>query len=399
MAYSPDMKLAFVIPWFGADIPGGAEKVCYHTAGRLRDAGLPVEILTTCIKQLGSDWSKNYHQPGVDIIDGMTVRRFGVQPRDTEEFLRINDRLMRRLPVTPEEQAIFVRQMIRCDDLTSFIGAHRHEYLYAFIPYLFSTTYWGALACPESTVIIPCLHDEGYAYLNLYKPMFESARGLLFHSRAEMNLANRLYRLQPTSQALIGAGIETSVQADADRFREKYHLDRFLLYIGRKDAGKNLPLLMKCFCRYKDLFPGDLKLVLIGAGATDIPEEHEHEVIDLGVVPTEDKGDACAAALALCQPSINESFSLVLMEAWANGTPVLVHEDCAATREHCLASSGGLFFSSFEDFCGCLNCFVENRVMTRRMGQAGRQYVRANFTWDLVVHKYLAALKQWGFGF
>jgi glycosyltransferase involved in cell wall biosynthesis len=393
------MKLAFVIPWFGADIPGGAEKVCYQTASRLRDAGLPVEVLTTCIKQLNSDWSKNYHRPGVETINGITVRRFAVAGRDTGEFLRINDRLMQRLPVTAEEQARFVREMIRCDDLTSFIESRRKEYVYAFIPYLFSTTYWGTLACPESSVIIPCLHDEGYAYLSLYAPMFEKARGLVFHSRAEMNLANRLYRLSPKAQVLIGAGVETSVHADPDRFQEKYHLDRFILYVGRKDAGKNLPLLVNYFCRYKDRFPSQLKLVLIGAGAIDSPEEHEHEIVDLGVVSSEDKSDACAAAVALCQPSINESFSLVLMEAWANGTPALVHEDCSATREHCLASGGGLYFSSFEDFSGCLSCFVEKQALNRQMGRAGRRYVTTNFSWDLVVQKYLAALNRWGFEF
>src|SRR5262249_46367264 len=153
----------------------------------------------------------------------------------------------------------------------------------------------------------------------------EKARGFVFHSRAEMNLANRLYRLRPDSQALIGAGIETSGHADADRFRHKYGLDAFLLYVGRKDAAKNVPLLVNYFCRYKDRFPSGLKLALIGAGAADIPDEHQHDVVDLGVVPTEDKADALAAASALCQPSVNESFSLVLMEAWARKTPVLVH--------------------------------------------------------------------------
>ena len=58
------MKLAFVIPWFGPDIPGGAEAECFHTASHLHQAGLPVEVLTTCIKEFRSDWSINYHRRG-----------------------------------------------------------------------------------------------------------------------------------------------------------------------------------------------------------------------------------------------------------------------------------------------------------------------------------------------
>ena len=391
------MKLAFVIPWFGKDIPGGAESVCWATATRLHGAGVPVEVLTTCIRQFRSDWNTNYYKPGVETIDGLTVRRFPVEPRNAEEFLRINDLLIRRMPVTPREQATFVREMIRCDDLTAFIRSNQESYLYAFIPYLFSTTYWGARASSRSFIVIPCLHDEGYAYVQPFRTVFEQARGLVFHSRAEMNLANRLYRLSENAQALIGAGVETSLTGDAARFQEKHQLGRFLLYIGRRDAGKNVPLLVNYFCKHKDSCPGDLKLVLVGDGTVAIPDEHEHDIVDLGVLSAHDKRDACAAAIALCQPSVNESFSLVLMEAWASGVPVLVHEDCAATREHCLGSGGGLYFSSFADFSGCLALLSENRKLAQRMGRAGRSYVAANYSWDRVIQKYLAALGQWGF--
>jgi glycosyltransferase involved in cell wall biosynthesis len=392
-------KLAFVVPWFGKSIPGGAESVAAGTVSRLRKAGVPVEILTTCLRQLQSDWSTNYYRPATENIGGMAVRRFAVAKRNTEQFARINSRLMQRLPLTPQEQASFVREMIRCDELTDFIQRNRSSYIYAFIPYLFSTTYWGALACPESSVLIPCLHDEGYAYLDPFRPLFETVRGLIFHSRSEMNLANRLYRLRPDSQICAGAGIETNVTGDACQFEEKYRLKPFALYVGRKDDGKNVPLLVKYFCQYKDRFPSELKLVLIGPGTVDIPDGREHEIIDLGVVSAEDKRNACAAALVVCQPSINESFSLVLMEAWLNETPVLVHSSCAATREHCLASGGGLYFSWFNEFCGCMQFFSEKKAARQRMGHAGKRYVLANYSWDRVIKKYLAAFEAWGFRF
>ena len=69
------MRLAFVIPWFGADIPGGAEAACFHIACHLREAGVDVEVLTTCIKEFRSDWSANYHHRGSDTVSGITVRR------------------------------------------------------------------------------------------------------------------------------------------------------------------------------------------------------------------------------------------------------------------------------------------------------------------------------------
>jgi glycosyltransferase involved in cell wall biosynthesis len=391
------MKVAFVIPWFGADIPGGAEAECLHTACHLHEAGVAVEVLTTCIKEFRSDWSVNHHRGGTDTVRGITVRRFAVGRRDDHAFHGLNARLMNRLPITSEEETVFLREMIRCDDLIRFIADHQGEYVFVYIPYMFTTTYRGVLAAPQRAVLIPCLHDESYAYLEIYKPIFEQARGIILHTRAEMALAKRLYLLRDGSVRLLGEGVDTHLVPDPLRFKRKYRVDRFLLYAGRKDAGKNVPLLVDYFCRYKELFPGDLKLVLIGDGSLSVPAGRKQDIVDLGFVPVQDKYDAYGAALALCQPSLQESFSLVVMEAWLAQRPVLVHERCGVTRDHCLASNGGLFFDSFTDFIGCLDYLQENAEEARRMAQNGRRYVLANYTWDGIVKKYLHALHGWGF--
>jgi glycosyltransferase involved in cell wall biosynthesis len=391
------MKLAFVIPWFGAEIPGGAEAQCFHTACHLHEAGLDVEVLTTCIKEFRSDWSVNYHRPGTDAVHGLPVHRFRVGRRDDRVFHQINARLMNHLPISAEEETVFLREMIRCDELSQFIAENQREYIFLYIPYMFATTYRGVLAAPQRAVLIPCLHDENYAYLGVYKPVFEQARGLILHTPAELALAKKLYSLREGAARLLGGGIETHLVTDGLRFQRKYRLDRFLLYAGRKDAGKNVPLLVDYFCRYKEIYPSDLKLVLIGDGELAVPARHEHDVIDLGFVPPQDKYDAYAAALALCQPSLNESFSRVIMESWLATRPVLVHERCQVTRDHCLASNGGLFFDSFTDFIGCVDYLQEDSERARRMGRNGRRYVLVNYSWDRIVKKYLHALHGWGF--
>ena len=393
------MKLAFVVPWFGAGIPGGAETACRLTASKLREAGVPVEVLTTCIREFRSDWSENHHRPGTETCAGVSVRRFPVARRDEEAFQAVNGRLMAGLPITAAEEALFFREMIRCEELTEHIHVHRDEYSFLFLPYLFSTTYWGALACPQNAVLVPCLHDESYAYLPGFQRVFGQARGVIFHSKAEMELARRLYQMRPDAPALLGGGIDTQVRGNGARFQRKHGLGPYLLYAGRKDQGKNVPLLVKYFCDYKHIYANQLKLVLIGDGAVTIPAGHENDVVDLGFVDDADKQDAYAGALALCQPSLNESFSIVLLEAWAAGIPALVHEHCGPTRDHCQASNGGLYFSSFLDFVGCLEYLVETPDKARRMGRNGREYVARNYAWDQVVGKYLRALQMWGFKF
>ena len=101
------MKVAFVIPWFGLDIAGGAEAECLNTASHLHKAGVPVEVLTTCIKEFRSDWSVNYHPQGTETLRGIPVRRFPVAPRDTDAFNQINARLMNGMPITAEEETVF----------------------------------------------------------------------------------------------------------------------------------------------------------------------------------------------------------------------------------------------------------------------------------------------------
>ena len=392
-------KLAFVAPWFGTGIPGGAEAECRETARKLHEAGYPVEILTTCVREFHSDWSRNHHRPGVEDWGGIPVRRFKVQKRDVRTFDQINHRLMNGRPISPEEEEVFIREMLRCDDLIAFIRANRDQYIFIHIPYMFTTSYLGTLAAPDRTLLIPCLHDESYAYLGIYRTMFEQARGLIFNAKAEQVLADKLFRLREGTGIVLGAGIDTEFQSQPARFKEKYRLNNYLLYAGRKDEGKNVPLLVDYFCRYKRLYPSDLQLVMVGSGQVPIPEEHQHEVIDLGFVSAQDKYDAYGGAVALCQPSRNESFSIVMMEAWVAGSPVLVHEECEVTRDHCLASNGGLFFASFSDFVGTVDYLLQNPAQRQRMAENGKRYVMANYAWDRMVEKYRATLEGWGISF
>ena len=57
-------KIGIVTPWFGMDIPGGAEAETRGLALHLVQAGVELEILTTCVKEFSSDWNVNFHKEG-----------------------------------------------------------------------------------------------------------------------------------------------------------------------------------------------------------------------------------------------------------------------------------------------------------------------------------------------
>jgi len=383
------MKIAFVIPWYGENIPGGAETECRTTAENLQKAGFEVEILTTCVKEFLSDWNTDYYKEGVYQVNHIPVRRFSVRNRDTALFDSINYKLMQNQKISLHEEEIFIHEMINSDNLYTYIREHGLDYdFFLFIPYMFGTTYYGSQIHPEKSILIPCLHDESYAYLSIYKNMFKQVTALIFLSEPEKNVANRLY--QPKCrQIVLGGGIDTAFSFNTERFRKKYKIfEPFILYAGRKDSGKNVPLLLDFFTRFKQDNQSNLKLVLIGSGNLCIPSEYGEDVIDLGFVSHQDKYDAYAAATLLCQPSINESFSIVIMESWLCGTPVLVHADCAVTKDHCVKSNGGLFFRNYDEFKECLNYYLDNPKIRSIMAENGNVYVKDNYSWDRNVREY-----------
>lgn len=386
-------KLGFVVPWYGEKIPGGAEMELRGVTSHLHAAGVELEILTTCVKQFDSNWNENFHKPGETVEGGIKVIRFPAGKRNSAEFDRVNRILMRGRVPKESDQKIFFDEMINSPELYKYMAEHKDDYsLFVYVPYMFGTTVNGIKVCPEKSVVIPCFHDEAYAHMDVLKPVFASVKGLVFNAEPEKELAQRLYDLKDVKTIVMGIGVDCGLTGDPQRFREKYDISEpFILYAGRKDEGKNVHTLVKYFAEYKKRNPSDMKLVLIGGGNIELPADlvASGAIRDLGFVDLQDKIDAEAASLLLCQPSKNESFSLVIMESWLGKRPVIVHEDCAVTKHFAIDSKGGLYFKNYFDFEGAVDFIVNNKDIANKMGENGYEYVRSNFDWDVVTKKYI----------
>ncbi len=396
MAATGSLRCTFVLPWYGEQVPGGAEAEARLTAENLAKAGVEVRALATTLSGLGSDWGRDALPAGETVENGVTVRRFPCAPRDAARFDGLNLRVLAGAMLRPEEERAFYRNMVHSPELLEHIAAHPEEGPFFFIPYLWTSSVWGPLIHPSKSLIIPCLHDEGYARMAAVKRAMETTRAICFHVPAERDLAAGLYDLSRTEPIIVGEGMDTHWSHDAARFRADFGInDPFILYAGRKDPGKNTPLLVHYFLRYKaeGRGPQGLKLVLIGNLPAEIPAGGEEHVQDLGFVEIQQKHDAYAACEIFVQPSLMESFSRVIMEAWLAGSPVMVHADCPVTRDHVLTSGGGLAFGDYPHFAESLDYLLERPELRAEMASAGAAYVEGNFAWPVVVDNYLKVIE------
>ena len=219
-------KIGFVIPWFGFNIPGGAEAELRDLVIHFHAAGMNLEVLTTCVQKFSSDWSHNYHKPGLVEENGIIIRRFPVRKRNDGAFNVVNFKLMNhQIPLAPEEEKTFVDEMVNSPELYRYIREHQEEYsLFVFIPYMFGTTYFGIQQCYEKAVMIPCFHDESYLYLECFKKAFSKVAGMIFLAQPEADLAKRVYDLENVNAQVLGGGVYTEHTFDAERFKNKYQI-------------------------------------------------------------------------------------------------------------------------------------------------------------------------------
>lgn len=382
--------MAVVLPRYGAGLGGGAEALTKALIEHLGEHVGRIEVWTTCA--LDHRTWQNCLPRGVADENGITVRRFPVDERDVDTFLKAEFAMRDGLQLTLDEQLVWLAESVNSRELYQHILQHGCEFpVILLAPYLFATTFWGSLIYPERAIVIPCLHDEHYAYQHVFQAQFAQVRALVFNSQPEYELARRLYpslRLERKS-AVVGMGFERPRASVAAVRRER----PYLLYSGRKEQGKNLDLLLGYFESAKF---AALDLLLIGSGEIDFLKAFPANVIDLGFVSEEEKLALMRGAVALCQPSVNESFSIVIMEAWQQGTPVLVHGECAVTRHHVIQSGGGLYFSNAREFAAVVETIAGNAPLRRRLGECGEEYVRREYAWPRVIQRFLEALRKFG---
>jgi glycosyltransferase involved in cell wall biosynthesis len=381
-------RLAFVVQRCGNEVVGGAESLCLQVAERLR-AAYSVEILTTCALDYKT-WRNEYPEGHAD-VRGVHVHRFPVdRPRNPGAFDRLSrDVAFQASQTTIERQEEWMRaQGPMSSQLFDYLRDHADRYdAIVFFSYLYATTYFGLPLVAEKAVLVPFAHDEWPIRLSMWERIFDLPRALVFSSEEEREFVRRRFPKKVIRGDIIGIGIEAPSDRNPERFRKAYGIDDpFLLYLGRIERSKGIDMLLEDFARYRESGRAARKLVLIGRQHASLPKRRD--VIVIGQVDEQMKWDGLAACDLLVMPSQYESLSLVVLEAWASGKPVLVNARSSVLVGQCRRAQGGIWYDSYEEFAAALDLL--DRDLRNALGRQGQEHVAKAYDWKQVTRAYRA---------
>jgi glycosyltransferase involved in cell wall biosynthesis len=387
------VKLAVVVQRYGADVNGGAELHARYIAERLSRYA-DIDVLTTCAKDYVT-W-RNELPAGEEKIKGITVRRFPVaHPRDPRTFGRISEFVFTRPHSHHDEMKWLEAEGPASPALVGYVRDHARVYDFLlFFSYRYYHAWHGARAAADRAVLVPTAERDSAIGLALFAPIFRGVRAVMYNSLEERAIIHHVSQ-RKGPEVVVGVGSDIPERTQPQRFRRTYHVrNPFAIYIGRIDENKGCAELFSYFERYAVVYPHGLDLVLIGSPLIPIPKHPR--IRHLGFLSDEDKFDALAAADVLIMPSRYESLSMVALEAWALGKPVLANGHCDVLRGQAIRSNAGLYYETFDEFAEALYRLEATGPLGGMLGRNGRDFFRRHYAWPVIERKYLDMFERLG---
>ena len=278
--------------------------------------------------------------------------------------------------------------------LVDYVAKHAAEYEYClFFSYRYYHAYYGTRAAGGRAILVPTAERDLTVGLSIFQPLFRRVRAVMYNSPEERAMIHAVSGNQNVPGVVVGIGSDVPNSPQAGRFRQKYHIrGPFAVYVGRIDQNKGCNELFEFFQGYLNDPAGKLSLVLIGHSLLPIPEHPR--IRHLGFLDDTDKFDAMAAADLLIMPSYYESLSMVTLETWALGRPVLANGKCDVLKGQCIRSNAGLYYETYGEFVGALEAIEQNRWLAGTLGRSGRQFFRDHYDWPVIERKYLEMFER-----
>ena len=385
-------KILFVVQRYGLEVNGGAELHCRQLAERLKD-DYDVSVLTTCAIDYVT-W-KNEYKEGIEHINGVKVIRKKVDfERNEKKFNKISAKLNNEkdninLGIEWQEA-----QGPHSAELIKYLEDHKDDYdVIIFLTYLYYTTYFGLKVAPEKSILIPTAHDEPPIYYSIFNETFNLPKAILYSTTTERDFVNKRFKNDYIENDIVGLGVDINENAQDIDLEKTFGIkDDYVVYVGRIDESKGCKEMFEYFLEYKKTYNSNLKLVLAGKSAMEIPRNKD--IVILGFVSEDEKVNLIRKSKLLILPSKFESLSLSTLEAMYLKVPVLLNGKCEVLKQHAILSNGGLYYENKWEFIETLDYLIRNSKIAERMGENGRKYVNENYKWNVVMKKLVECIEK-----
>ena len=172
-------RIALVNQRYGMEVNGGSEYYTRMIAERLANR-YEVEVLTT--KAVDYTTWKDWYVRDVEVIHGVTVRRFPVEKLRARDFDQYNGKYLQEMAAgersLEKEHVWFEKQGPYSPACIQYIRQNKDKYdVFIFVTYLYYLTVAGMPEVAEKSIFIPTAHEEPYQ--GITNPIFRMAYCLL----------------------------------------------------------------------------------------------------------------------------------------------------------------------------------------------------------------------------
>jgi glycogen synthase len=406
------MNVLFLIHRYPASglAVGGSERFVQEIAGRLVAEGHRATVYTSDIQAMEGFWRRGSDR----LADGVNRGRDGVEVhRFKARVLPGHGAICRLLDLVPWSPVGLTMappglvlpglwQAVRA--AAGFDLVHASAYP--------SLIYLGAVAARRSgarLVAMPCTHAGsagprryflGRRMVDLYR---QAAIAIALTDGERQLLVTA--GVAPERVYVTGAGVDPQAAAGADglRFRQRHDLPvdaPIVAFIGHKTPGKGV---LHLLAAARQLLTGRPELIMAMVGETTpeftgcyqaLPQPVRDHVLSLRLSEAE-KHDLLAACSLLALPSQDDSFGIVLLEAWLHGRPV-VGARAGGIPEVIADSHSGLLvpFGDPTALADAITSLLDHPDRAAQMGAAGRAATLQRWTWDAVYRRVVTAYEH-----
>jgi|DewCreStandDraft_4_1066084.scaffolds.fasta_scaffold05151_4 phosphatidylinositol alpha-mannosyltransferase len=360
-------KIAIVTPYY-YPLTGGVQEYVYHLKKEFKKMGFFTKVITGASK--------------------------GISPKDEDDVIRIG----KNLPFLINGSTGQIVLVARRNKIKEILNKYNFDIIHfqePFVPFLSHS-----IIKNSNAINIGTFHanfDSNFFYrisTNFLSPLWDKIHGKIAVSPSARSSITKYFRGEVE---IIPNGVDIIRFTPKNPKIKKFDDNKLnILFTGRIEKRKGLIYLLKAYANLKPKYP-DIRLIIVGKGP--LLKQHQNfvkqnklkDVFFEGYVSIKELPFYYATADIYCSPALfGESFGIVLLEAMANGIPVIAfnisgYNDVVSNLENGLLAIP----KDVHDLTEKLELLIRDPALRQELGKKGLIKAR-NHTWEKIAKKNIA---------